>query len=173
MPYPEIGAKLRSEIERDGRTDSEIAAAAGISQPLLSLILSGSRSLAPSADALTRVLGPKIAQLRVQENRFELDEQIAAANRRTLALRIERAISDLSIEAMPRPYGGWLENAEDVERMERQRIANAEHIAAINWSDVLAPEKVAERAEVAIGGPDFELVNRLCAKWVELFTIGD
>jgi transcriptional regulator with XRE-family HTH domain len=170
MPYPQIGAELRSEIERDGRTDSEIARAAGISQPLLSLIISGKRSLTPSADALTRVLGPKVAQLRVVEYRLELDEQVAAANRRAVALRIEQAISDLSIEAMPEPYGGWEGDPEDVARMERQRIANAEQIAGIRWSVELAPERVAERAGVDTTSPEFDLVKRLCAKWVALLT---
>jgi hypothetical protein len=71
---------------------------------------------------------------------------------------------------MPEPYGGWEGDPEDVARMERQRIANAEQIAGIRWSVELAPERVAERAGVDTTSPEFDLVKRLCAKWVALLT---
>lgn len=168
---PSRGERLRRLREQAGLSLREAARRASLHPAILSDLErdTGTRRLMQYARSLRLVLGDEVIALVAEGERDRAAAEALERMREQITARIEEAITSLIVEAYPKPYGGWTEDPAEVERMDQEGRQAAEQIAAIDWSTVFTPVKVAARADLREGEAEAE-VQSACTKWIRLLT---
>jgi transcriptional regulator with XRE-family HTH domain len=168
MPYRSIGEKLRTL--RGRHSQSEVAKCAGISEPLLSLIEAGHRSLQPSATALARVLGFEVMGLGGEERALDAEAEALVAVREVLMARLERAASELIAKAHPRAEGAWSEDPGDMATLTERMAEHRRLMLTIPWAEVFTADRLADQANVHLGEGDRKIAEEECLRWIATLT---
>jgi len=163
MTLKDVGRELKALRENRAMTQAELARALGIKQPNVAEMEAGKRQIGGYRDGLIRELGQRANVLCLYEEAF-------AATRRALWAKIEQIITEIVAQSYPKPVAYWTGDPADVERAAKELEARAGEFADKDWSAVLAPTKVAKLAGIDVDSDEFELVHRLCRKWVDDLT---